>query len=265
MKRSIEDTSIVLVGAGNLATNLAKALYYKGFRIEQVYSRTPESARTLAQAVEALWTTDLTQLVADAGLYIVSLKDDVLVSRLPEIVHGREHSLWVHTAGSIPMDIWQGHARQYGVFYPMQTFSKAREVNFEEIPVFVEGSSPQVVDYLKAVAGSLSGKVYEASSLQRKCLHLAAVFTCNFSNHMYALADELLKKYNLPFEAMLPLIDETARKVHEIAPRQAQTGPAVRYDVNVMDSHLQMLADEPRLQDVYRQLSESIHRLSQEE
>ena len=147
----------------------------------------------------------------------------------------------------------------------MQTFSKAREVNFEEIPVFVEGSSPQVVDYLKAVAGSLSGKVYEASSLQRKCLHLAAVFTCNFSNHMYALADELLKKYNLPFEAMLPLIDETARKVHEIAPRQAQTGPAVRYDVNVMDSHLQMLADEPRLQDVYRQLSESIHRLSQEE
>ena len=118
---------------------------------------------------------------------------------------------------------------------------------------------------MKAVAGSLSGKVYEASSLQRKCLHLAAVFTCNFSNHMYALADELLKKYNLPFEAMLPLIDETARKVHEIAPRQAQTGPAVRYDVNVMDSHLQMLADEPRLQDVYRQLSESIHRLSQEE
>ena len=115
MKRSIEDTSIVLVGAGNLATNLAKALYYKGFRIEQVYSRTPESARTLAQAVEASWTTDLTRLVADAGLYIVSLKDDVLVSRLPEIVHGREHSLWVHTAGSIPMDIWQRHASQYGL------------------------------------------------------------------------------------------------------------------------------------------------------
>lgn len=265
MKRSIEDTSIVLVGAGNLATNLAKALYHKGFRIEQIYSRTQESARALAQAVEASWTTDFHKLADDAQLYVVSLKDDVLVSRLSDIVRGHEKSLWVHTAGSIPMDIWNGHAEQYGVFYPMQTFSKAREVDFREIPVFVEGNSPQVTDYLKAIAATLSSKVYEATSLQRKCLHLAAVFTCNFSNHMYALADELLKKYNLPFEAMLPLIDETARKVHEIAPRQAQTGPAVRYDVNVMDSHLQMLADEPEMQSIYRELSESIHRLSQKE
>lgn len=265
MKRSIEDTSIVMVGAGNLATNLAKALYYKGFRIEQVYSRTQESAQALAQVVEASWTIDLNKLADDAQLYIVSLKDDVLVGRLSDIVHGHEKSLWVHTAGSIPMAIWQDHVEQYGVFYPMQTFSKEREVNFEEIPIFVEGNSTLVTEYLKAIAGTLSSKVYEATSLQRKCLHLAAVFTCNFSNHMYALADELLKKYDLPFDAMLPLIDETARKVHEIAPRQAQTGPAVRFDVNVMDSHLQMLADEPGMQDIYRLLSESIHRLSQKE
>lgn len=138
MKRSIEDTFVVFIGAGNLATNLAKALYYKGFRIVQVYSRTKESAQTLAQAVEAEYTTDLPAVTAEAQLYIVSLKDSAFVQLLPEIVSGREDALWVHTAGSIPMNIWEGHAERYGVFYPMQTFSKQRAVSFREIPIFVE-------------------------------------------------------------------------------------------------------------------------------
>lgn len=135
MKRSIEDTSVVFIGAGNLATNLAKALYYKGFRIVQVYSRTEESARTLAQAVEAAYTTDLSSVAADARLYIVSLKDAAFVQLLPEIVAGKENALWVHTAGSIPMDVWAGKVNRYGVFYPMQTFSKQRTVDFRQIPV----------------------------------------------------------------------------------------------------------------------------------
>ena len=114
---------------------------------------------------------------------------------------------------------------------------------------------------LKDIASALSEKVYEANSEQRKSLHLAAVFTCNFTNHMYALAAELLKKYELPFEAMLPLIDETARKVHELEPFVAQTGPAVRYDKNVINEHLRMLADEPQMQELYREISENIHRI----
>ena len=214
MRRSIEDTSIVFIGAGNLATNLAKALYDNGFRIIQVYSRTEESARALAQVVEATYTTDLSSVVTDAQLYIVSLKDAAFVQLLPEIVAGKENALWVHTAGSIPMD----------------------------------------------VASVLSKQVYEATSEQRKNLHLAAVFTCNFTNHMYALAAGLLKKHQLPFEIMLPLIDETARKVHEIEPHLAQTGPAIRYDENVINNHLQMLSDEPEMQELYRLISESIHR-----
>lgn len=112
---------------------------------------------------------------------------------------------------------------------------------------------------MKDIASVLSEKVYEATSEQRKSLHLAAVFTCNFTNHMYALAAELLKKYQLPFEVMLPLIDETARKVHELEPRLAQTGPAIRYDENVINNHLQMLSDEPGMQELYRLISESIH------
>ena len=259
MKRSIEDTPIVFIGAGNLATNLAKALYRKGFRIVQVYSRTMESARTLAEKVEAEYTTDLQAVSKDAKLYIVSLKDDALVDLLPQITEGKQASLLVHTAGSIPMSVWEGHAERYGVFYPMQTFSKQREVKFQEVPFFVEAKRPEDVELLKAVAATLSEKVYEASSEQRKSLHLAAVFICNFTNHMYALAADLLEKYNLPFDVMLPLIDETARKVHELAPRDAQTGPAVRYDENVMSNHLAMLVDSPALQEIYKLMSKSIH------
>lgn len=148
------------------------------------------------------------------------------------------------------------------LFYPMQTFSKLREVDFRDIPIFVESRSEEDTRFLKDIAATLSEQVYEATSEQRKSLHLAAVFTCNFTNHMYALAAELLKKYQLPFEAMLPLIDETARKVHELEPRAAQTGPALRYDENVIDGHICMLADEPEMQELYRKISESIHRLA---
>ena len=155
MRRSIEDTSIVFIGAGNLATNLAKALYDNGFRIIQVYSRTEESARALAQVVEATYTTDLSSVVTDAQLYIVSLKDAAFVQLLPEIVAGKEDALWVHTAGSIPMEVWAGKVNRYGVFYPMQTFSKQREVKFQEVPFFVEAKRPEDVELLKAVAATL--------------------------------------------------------------------------------------------------------------
>lgn len=259
MNRSIEDTPIVFVGAGNLATNLAKALYRKGFRIVQIFSRTEESARSLALQVEADYTIDLKELTGDAKLYIVSLKDAAFVELLPQIAEGKGHALLVHTAGSIPMSVWEGHTQRYGVFYPMQTFSKQREVKFDEIPFFIEAKTAEDVALLKAIAATLSDHVYEASSEQRKSLHLAAVFICNFTNHMYALAADLLEKYQLPFNVMLPLIDETARKVHELAPRDAQTGPAVRYDKNVIENHLAMLADLPALQEIYKLMSKSIH------
>lgn len=262
MKRSIEDTSIVFIGAGNLATNLAKELYYKGFRIAQIYSRTVEAAQVLAQTVEAEYTTDLSTVINNARLYIVSLKDTALVELLPEIILGKEKGLWVHTAGSIPMNVWEGQIERYGVFYPMQTFSKQRKVDFSDIPIFVESNSAEDTRFLKDIAAVLSERVYEATSEQRKSLHLAAVFTCNFTNHMYTLAADLLEKYELPFEVMLPLIDETARKVHELNPHLAQTGPAIRYDKNVINNHLQMLVDEPQIQELYRLISESIHRLS---
>lgn len=259
MKRSIEDTPIVFIGAGNLATNLAKALYRKGFRIVQVYSRTEASARSLAEVVEAEFTTDLNDINPFARLYIVSLKDSAFIELLPAIAAGKKKdALLVHTAGSLPLSVWNGTVEHYGVFYPMQTFSKQREVDFREIPFFIEASSAEDTELLKAVAATLSERVYEADSEQRKSLHLAAVFTCNFTNHMYALAAELLEKYHLPFDVMLPLIDETARKVHALQPKSAQTGPAIRYDENIINDHLGMLSDDSEMQKLYELVSRSI-------
>ena len=255
--------NIVFIGAGNLATHLAGALHAAGHVIRQVYSRTLESARLLADAVGASPVCRLEEVVTDASLYIVSLKDDAFLSLLPQLVQDREQALWVHTAGSIPMLVWEGHGLQhYGVFYPMQTFSKQRAVNFREIPVFLESHTEEDAATLHQLARSISDKVYKADSAQRKSLHLAAVFCCNFTNHMYALSAELLQRYGLPFDAMLPLIDETARKVHELSPREAQTGPAVRYDRNVINSHLDMLKAYPEWQQLYESISENIHQLS---
>lgn len=252
---------VVFIGAGNLATSLAKALFSAGIEIVEIFSRTAESAQMLADAVNAQYTTEL-ECVTDRGdLYVVSLKDAAFVELLPRIVRGREGKTWIHTAGSIPMDIWKGYVQNYGVFYPMQTFSKERTVSFENIPLFVEGSSVEVTERMTELAGLLSRKVANISSEQRKRLHLAAVFACNFSNHAYAVAEAILKEQGLGFDVMLNLVDETARKVHELSPALAQTGPAVRYDRNVMGEHLELLKDHPEWQKMYEMMSQSIHEM----
>lgn len=249
----------VLIGAGNVATRLGFALQKAGCLVLQVYSRTEESASALAAGLSADYTIVPDEIRRDADLYIVALKDAVLRQMAPVLVKGREHALFVHTAGSMPMDVWKGLVKRYGVLYPMQTFSKRREVDFTAIPFFIEASAPAEVELLRRVAARLGAKVYEATSEQRRYLHLAAVFACNFANHMYALSSHILEKQGIPFEVMLPLIDETAGKVHELSPVEAQTGPAVRYDENVISKHLEMLAGEEPLRELYEMISKSIH------
>jgi predicted short-subunit dehydrogenase-like oxidoreductase (DUF2520 family) len=256
---------VALLGAGNLAVNLALSLYRNGFEIVQVYSRTEASAKSLAAGVNAGWVTDLSEVTSGASLYIVSLSDSAFMELLPQIVEGKDGALLVHTAGSLPMEVWEGKTSRYGVFYPLQTFSKQREVSFREIPVFIEAARSEDAALLRDIASALSDRVFEANSLQRKSLHLAAVFACNFTNHLYTLAADLLKAYGLPFEVILPLIDETARKVHALPPPEAQTGPAVRNDAQVMREHLEMLSGAPAVQEIYRMLSEHIRLRSREE
>lgn len=257
----VDNKRIVLIGAGNVATHLGIGLQKAGWQIVQVYSRTMESASALGNRLGVSFVCSLDEVCTDADMYLVMVKDAVLQGLIPALVKGRERALFVHTAGSMPMDVWRNHAVHYGVLYPMQTFSKARKVDFPSVSFFVEANGNTELDMLKGLAHSLSGRVYEATSEQRTYLHMAAVFACNFANHMYAISAYLLEKNGLPFDAMLPLIDETARKVHELSPKEGQTGPAIRRDTNVMNKHLEMLADEPELRELYKNISESIQKL----
>lgn len=252
---------IVLIGAGNVATHLGLGWQKAGWQVVQVYSRTEASASELSGRLGVPFVTSLEEVCTDADVYVLMVKDAALQELIPALVKGREGALFVHTAGSMPMDVWKGYAHRYGVLYPMQTFSKAREVDFAWVSFFVEAGGASELAVLREMARSLSDKVYEATSAQRTYLHMAAVFACNFANHMYALSARLLEKQGLPFDAMLPLIDETARKVHGLSPKDAQTGPAVRRDTNVMNKHLEMLAEEPKLRELYEMISNSIQEI----
>lgn len=245
---------IVLVGAGNLSTHLGKALQEAHHNIVQVYSRTEASAVTLAHQLACSHTTDLQALSRDADIYIYALKDDIVQQVMNEV--NIPNALHLHTAGSIPL-----HCKQegrYGVMYPLQTFSKERPVNFQEIPIFIEGDSEDTLQTIHQLAYTISQSIYTISSQQRQQLHLAAIFACNFVNCMYANAAELLRDIHLPFDVLMPLIQETASKVRSLTPEAAQTGPAKRYDKNILQQHIDKLSS-PNQQAIYRLLSEDIH------
>ena len=249
---------IVLVGAGGLGTNLGLALHEAGHDVLAVFSRTMEHARMLAERIGSQPTDDICALPNEADLFIVSVKDAVLTDVVQQLMQGREEQYFAHTAGSMSLTLFQGMARHYGVFYPMQSFSKERRINFSEVPVFLEASDAQTLTQLKALSATLTPHVYELSTDERRYLHLAAVFACNFANHCYALSAEILQQHGLPFNVMLPLIDETARKVHHLSPLEAQTGPAIRYDLNVINKQQQLL-DDPAMKELYERLSKSIY------
>ena len=255
--------TIVWIGAGNLATQLGLALARAGHETLQVFSRTEASASALAARLRCPFTCRAEEVVGGADVYLFSVKDSALEELVARVAPRAGHALCLHTAGSMPMDVFRGHAAHYGVCYPMQSFSRTVDVDFREIPCFVEASDEASLAQVRQLAESVSGRVMEMSTAKRRYLHLAAVFACNFANHCYALSAEVLEKEGIPFDVMLPLIDETARKVHAMSPQEAQTGPAVRYDRQVIDKHVAMLADEPEMQRIYRLVSESIHRFPQ--
>jgi predicted short-subunit dehydrogenase-like oxidoreductase (DUF2520 family) len=251
---------IALIGAGNVATCLGPRLKEAGHEITAVYSRTQESARTLADRLGAMFTTDI-KAVPASDAAIVMLKDDALKELAPAIAGSLHNTLLLHTAGSVSMDIWrEAGAIQYGVLYPMQTFSKESRIDWSQVPLFIEGSSAPVLENIRQLALTISPDVTPLSSEGRKKLHLAAVFTCNFSNHMYAIAEQLLASEGVPFRVMLPLVRETARKVEGMSPQDAQTGPAVRGDRKIIREHLELLKDYPEYAELYRLISIDINK-----
>lgn len=247
---------LAIIGAGNLATRVALELHNKGVEIVQVYSRTVTSALTLARLIGCNYVTKAEKITPDADIYLISVSDMAVNTLLAHV--NFNNKLVAHTAGSIPMEDLKKFSSNYGVFYPLQTFSKYRDVNFTNIPFCIEANNKENEDSLVELAQLISPDVRLISSEQRKQLHLAAVFVNNFSNHMYSIASEIIKEKDLPFDILLPLIDETASKVKNMTPRAAQTGPATRMDKNIMNEHLHMLNGKHKLKKIYSSISESI-------
>ena len=249
--------TVSLVGSGNIAHWLVYALKKAGVDIRQIYSRQLDHAKELAAKAGADAIDNLRDLSPDSDLYIFSVKDDsyeTLLSQLPFRL-----PLAVHTAGSLSIRIFEPYADSYGILYPYQSLNKNMDFANVEVPLSVESNDKMVENELFAFAGRLSSTVQLMGEAQRLVLHRAAIFGCNFTNAMYAIAYDILRENNIDWRMILPLLENTLDKVKTMNPHDAQTGPAKRGDQNIIRMHQEALQDE-RLREIYRLISDYIMR-----
>ncbi|MCO5934466.1 F420-dependent NADP oxidoreductase [Mucilaginibacter sp. RB4R14] len=247
---------ITIIGSGNVATHLAAAFKNAGHSIVQVYSRNLHSASLLAYHVGAEAIDKTENIRPDTDIYILAIKDDAIASFVSRL--STHNKLIAHTSGAVGLQEILKSTPNAGVFYPLQTFSKTKEVNFREVPLCIDGADEAITKTLERLARDISNNVYRVNSAQRKVLHLAAVFACNFTNHLYNIGEQLLAGSDMGFDMLRPLIAETADKIKKHSPGGVQTGPAMRNDEQTMQTHLQMLNGKPDLQEIYTRLSQDI-------
>ncbi|SHJ70089.1 Rossmann-like and DUF2520 domain-containing protein [Pseudozobellia thermophila] len=244
--------SVSIIGSGRVAKHLHDAFSLNGeIDIVQVVSRNTTALQGFDQARS---TTSDFKDIADSDIYIIAVSDNAINSVSQQL--NTKNKLVVHTSGATPMDILATHPR-HGVFYPLQSFSKDRPMDFNKVPLCLESNTQSDLDLLKQLAQKITGRIYEVSTEQRKTLHLAAVFVNNFTNHLYHLAHEICKEKELSFELLRPLIGETVDKLSHLTPYQAQTGPARRGDQSTIDTHLAQLKKPVEIE-IYKLLSQSI-------
>jgi predicted short-subunit dehydrogenase-like oxidoreductase (DUF2520 family) len=250
--------SVCILGAGNVATHFGKSIKNAGIKVSQIYNRSEEAGIELAGKLGCNYISDLKKINETADIILFAISDSAIVPILKS--RSWENKFLVHTSGSIPSEIFYNYTNKFGAIYPLQTFSKEKEIDFSAIPLFIIGNTPDNSAVLKSFSDKLSKSVSETDSDKKAILHLAAVFANNFSNHMFSIADELLKKNDLSFELLFPLIEETALKALKMKPRKAQTGPAIRNNIEVLKKQTEMLATEPEWQKIYTFVSESIQK-----
>ncbi|MBP3419286.1 MAG: DUF2520 domain-containing protein [Marinifilaceae bacterium] len=248
---------IVVIGAGNVAHHLVPALLCAGHDVCQIYSRSEASAIALSKITGLPYTTKIDDIYREADIYIITISDDV-IGGMAKLLKCPDKALVLHTAGSVHAAVLAAASSRYGVIYPLQTFTKGRDLNFAEIPLFIEGSSSEVLKQVRAIAESISNIVTELPSDKRKAMHLAAVWACNFANHMYAVGGKILAENGLDFSLLRPLIAETADKVMEMLPVDAQTGPARRKDKGVIGMHRELMKGKHTRLSLYNSISDSI-------
>ena len=244
----------VIIGSGNVAHHLAKAFTLKNIEVVQLFGRNEEQLKEISAALEIPYSTEKLEV---ADFYLIAVSDSA-VAEVSKMI-SFENVLVAHTSGSLPIDVLEGNYRKAS-FYPLQTFSKLKELDYSKIPFFVEAENEFDLHALKNLAAAISENVMESSYEKRKYIHLTAVFACNFVNHLYARAKEIADSQQIPFQYFLPLIDETTEKIHTVNPRDAQTGPAVRDDERVLKLHEELIKSEEQLK-IYKLMNESIRKM----
>ena len=244
--------SVTIIGSGNVAFHLFQAFKHsKQAKVIQVVARNRHSLDLFAAETEV--ETNFSN-IKDADVYLLAVSD-AAISELASYFKTKK-GVVAHTSGSVSMNALS-ETGSYGVFYPLQTFSKDKAVDFKTVPICIEGNDEETISVLKKLAKSISGNFHEISSEKRRTLHLAAVFANNFANHLFAISAEICEANNVPFDLLRPLIGETANKIRLLPPKKAQTGPARRNDIDTMQGHLDQLSD-PLHKKIYQLLSESI-------
>ncbi|SMG43689.1 Predicted oxidoreductase, contains short-chain dehydrogenase (SDR) and DUF2520 domains [Marivirga sericea] len=250
---------ISFIGAGNVAWHLAAALENVGHFVKEVYSPDGKSAKKLVgNLYDASVKTDLNFTDSPSQIFILAVPDDTIKSIAHEIALP-EQSLMVHTSGSKGLDALEfSTAAATGVFYPLQTFSKSKTLDFQHLPFLLESENKEALKILNNLAKSLSKNTQIVSTVQRKQMHLAAVFACNFTNHMMSISEKIMNNAKLDFSLLHPLVLETIDKALKHSPKSVQTGPAKRGDLETLDKHMEMLQNDEAAQEMYRLISQSI-------
>ena len=254
-----KNIKVSFIGSGNLAWHLAPALDNADFAVQEVYSRNPAHAAALVERLyEADVKASLDFSTSTSKVFIIATTDEAIEEVVQEIILPDE-AILLHTSGSQPLTILGYAATQHlGVLYPLQTFSKDKKVEFRDVPIFIESADPLADKTLRSMGSALSGNVIPINSYERKALHVAAVFASNFTNHMLLIAQDIMKEHSLSYDWLKPLIAEMINKSLSIGPENAQTGPARRGDLEILDKHIEFLQDDLPASEVYRIISQHI-------
>jgi len=248
--------NLVILGSGNIAFHFAKALKNANFKIIQLYGRNKTTVSELAADINSIFTTDINDITEEADAYLFALSDNALKTVL--LHRDWKNKTLIHTSGSTSMNVFYGFSNNYGVLYPLQSFSRDLNLNISEVPFFIEGNNYESLELIKEIAYSLSNNIIIADSETRFKVHLAAVFANNFVNHMITIGQQILINNNIPPEYISPLIKETFRKIELIGADKAQTGPAIRNDEEIIERHTKYLQDTPEWQKIYTFVTNSI-------
>ena len=247
---------IVIIGSGNVAYHLAKAFTQNNIEVSQIFGRNEVELNKISEELNIPYST---KELADADLYLISVSDSA-VEQVSDLIK-TEKALVAHTSGSLPIETLNGDYRKAS-FYPLQTFSKTKNLDYSKIPFFIEAENQIDEKSLFELASLISDNVETSDYEKRKYIHLTAVFACNFVNHLFARAKEISDSQDLDFNYFVPLIDETVEKIHHLEPKLAQTGPAVRGDERVLKLHEELITNDEHLK-IYQLMNESIKKMYQ--